>query len=142
MVQGPEPSVRRLHFGLPRSPARMLTKLPATDRSNAMRGPRFEQAAMELQPQPLAAIELIAEEPIRLVPTRIAACDGGESPLHFHRLETASPSGDMSRHRTSIVQRGQTRKDADDALGSLGSGALGHPKVYINLDKPGPKACG
>ncbi|GFQ97129.1 NADH dehydrogenase iron-sulfur protein 6, mitochondrial [Trichonephila clavata] len=23
-----------------------------------------------------------------------------------------------------------------------GGGALGHPKVYINLDKPGPKACG
>ena len=49
------------------------------DRSNAMRGPRFEQTVFELQPQPLAAIELIAEEPIRLVPTRIAACDGGKS---------------------------------------------------------------
>ncbi|KAI8909761.1 zinc-finger domain-containing protein [Gorgonomyces haynaldii] len=23
-----------------------------------------------------------------------------------------------------------------------GGGALGHPKVYINLDKPGPAACG
>ncbi|XP_065571500.1 NADH dehydrogenase [ubiquinone] iron-sulfur protein 6, mitochondrial-like [Artemia franciscana] len=23
-----------------------------------------------------------------------------------------------------------------------GGGALGHPKVFINLDKPGPKACG
>jgi len=23
-----------------------------------------------------------------------------------------------------------------------GGGALGHPKVYINLDQPGPKACG
>ncbi|WVN89095.1 uncharacterized protein L203_104311 [Cryptococcus depauperatus CBS 7841] len=23
-----------------------------------------------------------------------------------------------------------------------GGGALGHPKIYINLDKPGPKACG
>eukprot|EP01137_Pigoraptor_chileana_P009483 Opistho-2@57838 len=23
-----------------------------------------------------------------------------------------------------------------------GGGALGHPKIYINLDQPGPKACG
>lgn len=23
-----------------------------------------------------------------------------------------------------------------------GGGPLGHPKVYINLDKPGPQACG
>ncbi|WWD17709.1 hypothetical protein CI109_102150 [Kwoniella shandongensis] len=23
-----------------------------------------------------------------------------------------------------------------------GGGALGHPKIFINLDKPGPKACG
>lgn len=24
---------------------------------------------------------------------------------------------------------------------TIGGGALGHPKVFINLDKPGPKAC-
>jgi NADH dehydrogenase (ubiquinone) Fe-S protein 6 len=64
-----------------------------------MRGPRFEQTSQTFQPQPLPAIELIAREPIRLVNTRIASCDGGKGPL-------------------------------------------GHPKVYINLDKPGPKACG
>jgi NADH dehydrogenase (ubiquinone) Fe-S protein 6 len=23
----------------------------------------------------------------------------------------------------------------------LGGGSLGHPKIYINLDKPGPHAC-
>ena len=40
-------------------------------------GPRFEQTAMQLQPQPLSAMEMIAEEPIRLSKTRIAACDGG-----------------------------------------------------------------
>jgi len=69
-------------------------------RANAMRGPRFEQTNMDYQPQPLSsAIELIGNEPIRLVETRIAACDGGGGPL-------------------------------------------GHPKVFINLDKPGPKACG
>lgn len=40
-------------------------------------GPRFEQTAMQLQPQPLSAMEMIAREPIRLSKTRIAACDGG-----------------------------------------------------------------
>lgn len=25
---------------------------------------------------------------------------------------------------------------------ALGGGPLGHPKIFINLDKPGPKACG
>jgi len=68
-------------------------------RVNAMRGPRFEQTNMDYQPLPLSAIELIGNEPIRLVETRIAACDGGGGPL-------------------------------------------GHPRVFINLDKPGPKACG
>ncbi|KIK70971.1 hypothetical protein GYMLUDRAFT_235364 [Collybiopsis luxurians FD-317 M1] len=62
-------------------------------------GPRFEQVAMELQPNPLSAMALIAEEPIRLVDGRKAVCDGG-------------------------------------------SGPLGHPKIYINLDQPGPRACG
>ena len=32
---------------------------------------------MHLQPQPLSAMEMISEEPIRLSKTRIAACDGG-----------------------------------------------------------------
>ncbi|MBW0488359.1 hypothetical protein O181_028074 [Austropuccinia psidii MF-1] len=67
-------------------------------KSQAMIGPRFEQTNMNAQPNPLAAIELIAQEPIRMVSSRIAACDGG-------------------------------------------GGALGHPKVFINLDKPGPHAC-
>jgi NADH dehydrogenase (ubiquinone) Fe-S protein 6 len=43
-------------------------------------GPRFEQTAMQLQPQPLSAMEMIAREPIRLSKTRIAACDGGVLP--------------------------------------------------------------
>lgn len=47
-------------------------------------GPRFEQTAMQLQPQPLSAMDLIAREPIRLSKTRIAACDGGAyRALHF-----------------------------------------------------------
>jgi len=62
-------------------------------------GPRFEQTVMELQPNPLSAMELIANEPIRLVHGRKAVCDGGGGPL-------------------------------------------GHPKIYINLDQPGPRPCG
>ncbi|KAK7694670.1 hypothetical protein QCA50_001858 [Cerrena zonata] len=62
-------------------------------------GARFEQTIMELQPQPLAAIEMIANEPIRVVHGRKAVCDGGGGPL-------------------------------------------GHPKIFINLDKAGPRPCG
>ena len=41
-------------------------------------GPRFEQTFMELQPNPLSAMELVANEPIRVVHGRKAVCDGGE----------------------------------------------------------------
>jgi len=40
-------------------------------------GPRFEQTDMELQPNPPSAMEMIAQEPIRLVNGRKAVCDGG-----------------------------------------------------------------
>ncbi|KZT65150.1 ubiquinone oxidoreductase 20 kd subunit [Daedalea quercina L-15889] len=62
-------------------------------------GPRFEQTNMELQPNPLSAMQMIAEEPIRVVHGRKAVCDGGGGPL-------------------------------------------GHPKIFINVDKPGPIPCG
>ncbi len=42
-------------------------------------GPRFEQTIMELQPNPLSAMELIANEPIRVIHGRKAICDGGTS---------------------------------------------------------------
>ncbi|GAA5856244.1 hypothetical protein JCM5353_002671 [Sporobolomyces roseus] len=67
-------------------------------RTEAMSGPRFEQTAEQFQPRPMAAIELIKEEPIRLIQERVAACDGGGGPL-------------------------------------------GHPRVFINLDKQGPHMC-
>jgi len=70
-----------------------------TPRPGLGSGPRFEQTAMDLQPNPLSAMELIANEPIRLVHGRKAVCDGGGGPL-------------------------------------------GHPKIYINLDRPEPRACG
>ena len=41
--------------------------------------PRFEQTVMELQPNPLSAMALIANEPVRLVHARKAICDGGLS---------------------------------------------------------------
>lgn len=46
-------------------------------RPNVNTGPRFEQTAMQLQPNPLSAMEMIQNEPIRLSHSRIAACDGG-----------------------------------------------------------------
>ncbi|KAJ6575107.1 hypothetical protein B0H19DRAFT_1021942 [Mycena capillaripes] len=61
--------------------------------------PRFEQTAMELQPNPLSAMALVNDVPVNMVDGRRAVCDGGGGPL-------------------------------------------GHPKVYINLDLPGPRPCG
>ncbi|KAF2705764.1 NADH-ubiquinone oxidoreductase, partial [Pleomassaria siparia CBS 279.74] len=62
-------------------------------RDAAMVGPRFEQAIMEDQPRPLAAIELIHKQPVRWVKDRVVSCDGGGGPL-------------------------------------------GHPRIFINVDKP------
>ncbi|CAO3670602.1 hypothetical protein G6F70_005504 [Rhizopus microsporus] len=50
-------------------------------KADALKGPRFEQMDLSTQPNPMAAIELIAEEPIRFVNKRIAHCDGGGGPL-------------------------------------------------------------
>jgi len=67
-------------------------------------GPRFEQTAMHLQPQPLSAMDMIAKEPIRLSKSRIAACDGGAyrnsrspSPPSLPR-RTASPTRQLSAY--------------------------------------------
>ncbi|TIA90028.1 hypothetical protein E3P99_01759 [Wallemia hederae] len=86
---------------LPEQAENRATKWSPRQRSkqDAFVGPRFEQKNLELQPNPKAAIELIAEEPVRLVEGRVASCDGGGGPL-------------------------------------------GHPKIYIKLDKPGAHACG
>jgi NADH dehydrogenase (ubiquinone) Fe-S protein 6 len=47
--------------------------------------PRFEQTNMELQPNPLSAMELIANEPVRVVHGRKAVCDGGPFSFpHFY----------------------------------------------------------
>lgn len=92
-----------------------------------MRGPRFEQTVYELQPTPLSAMQMISEEPIRLVEQRVASCDGGEcKDLTWSVTRLLSWSDQL----TCVVS------------GHTGGGSLGHPRVFINLDKPGPKACG
>ncbi|KAI9368111.1 zinc-finger domain-containing protein [Aspergillus egyptiacus] len=68
-------------------------------REEAMSGPRFEQTIMELQPTPLAAIELIHKQPVRWVNKKVVSCDGGGGPL-------------------------------------------GHPRIFINTDKPEIVPCG
>ncbi|KAJ2504718.1 hypothetical protein GGI11_007262 [Coemansia sp. RSA 2049] len=68
-------------------------------RSDVIDDPRFVRADLQTQPRPMAAIELIAEEPVREIDGRLACCDGG-------------------------------------------SGALGHPRVWINLDDGSSESCG
>ena len=77
-------------------------------RPAAHSGPRFEQTAMELQPNPLSAMEMIANEPIRVVHGRKAVCDGGMS----------SDVSDLT---------------AGLDCSTVGVGPLGHPKIFINL---------
>lgn len=78
-------------------------------RPQGQSGPRFEQTAMELQPNPLSAMQMVAEEPIRVVHGRKAVCDGGALP--------------RSHVCTNYAQD----------VCCLGVGPLGHPKIFINL---------
>ena len=81
-------------------------------------GPRFEQTAMDLQPNPLSAMELISKEQIRLVHGRKAVCDGGMCLVLLLKGNTHTPLLlSHSIHTNSV----------------LGGGPLGHPKIYINL---------
>jgi NADH dehydrogenase (ubiquinone) Fe-S protein 6 len=72
--------------------------------------PRFVQTDMDLQPAPLSAMELINNEPVRLVEGRRAVCDGGTP---FFRV--------LGSHVLTA------------ALSYEGGGPLGHPKIFINL---------
>ena len=47
-------------------------------KSEAMKGPRFEQVAMEFQPAPLSAMELISNVPVQVTTQRVVSCDGGK----------------------------------------------------------------
>jgi hypothetical protein len=65
---------------VPQSPNRAATwSTNQRPRPAGQSGPRFEQTNMELQPNALSAMELVANEPIRLVHGRKAVCDGGIS---------------------------------------------------------------
>jgi len=65
---------------VPQSPNRATTwSTNQRPRPAGQSGPRFEQTAMELQPNPLSAMELVANEPVRVVHSRKAICDGGKS---------------------------------------------------------------
>ncbi|KAL5495268.1 hypothetical protein ACEPAI_731 [Sanghuangporus weigelae] len=55
-------------------------------RAAAYQDARFEQTILELQPQPLSAMDLIAQEPVRFVRGRIAECDGGKGPLGHPKI--------------------------------------------------------
>lgn len=47
-------------------------------REEAMTGPRFTGIDILSQPQPLAAIELLKQQPVTKVQARNVACDGGD----------------------------------------------------------------
>lgn len=80
---------------------------------------------LEYQPQPLSAMQMIAGEPVRVVNGRKAVCDGGAFVLDFKEIFYVYENLFVS---LTVL--------------SLGAGPLGHPKVFINLDKPGPHPCG
>jgi NADH dehydrogenase (ubiquinone) Fe-S protein 6 len=64
---------------VPQSPNRAVTwSTSQSPRPAGQSGPRFEQTIMELQPNPLSAMELLANEPVHLVHGRKAICDGGK----------------------------------------------------------------
>jgi NADH dehydrogenase (ubiquinone) Fe-S protein 6 len=65
---------------VPQSPNRAATwSTNQRARPTGQSGPRFEQTIMDLQPNPLSAMELVANEPIRLIHGRKTVCDGGKS---------------------------------------------------------------
>lgn len=84
---------------LPQSPNYTTTwSASQAPRPQGRSGPRFEQTAMELQPLPLSAMEMIANEPIRAVHGRKAVCDGG---MHWRLLHPVSRSLSCPRRRSS-----------------------------------------
>ncbi|KAG8753392.1 hypothetical protein FRC14_006082 [Serendipita sp. 396] len=96
----PSKSLAGVAQTLPQAPNRSETwSTMQRARPAGSSSPLFEQTDMSLQPMPLSAMQLVSEDPIRIVHGRRAVCDGGGGPL-------------------------------------------GHPKIFINLDKPGPKPCG
>lgn len=77
----PEPPVRSVAPAAPQAPNYPDTwSASQKSRADAFTGPRFEQTVLDLQPKPLSAMQLVSEDPIRIVHGRKAVCDGGASP--------------------------------------------------------------
>jgi len=69
-------------------------------KSEAMKGPRFEQTDYRFQPQPLSAMELISNHPIQMSDKRVVSCDGGK---YWHmNLLTISGDGPLGHPRVYI----------------------------------------
>lgn len=72
-------------------------------KKHAFSGPRFEQINFSLQPQPISAMAMVAEDPVRLVPGRKATCDGGRSTTLFSLLELTSQAEHLCRALYQVV---------------------------------------
>ena len=79
---------------------------------------------MDLQPNSLSAMELIANEPIRLIHGRKTVCDGGKS---------ATKPGDGKFLIVEGLPFSPPLSSPSFFSLSAGAGPLGHPKIYINL---------
>lgn len=83
---------------VPQSPNRAATwSTSQSPRPAGQSGPRFEQTIMELQPNPLSAMELLATEPVRLVHGRKAICDGGKSANPWNSTQLRSDLSTLQR---------------------------------------------
>lgn len=78
-----------IEYGMEQAPNRDLTwSKSQRPKSEAMKGPRFEQMDPRFQPQSLSAMELINNQPVRMVNSRVVACDGGKSGSGVRRVLT------------------------------------------------------
>lgn len=72
-------SVEKPELSKPKQAPNQPTTWTASQRLRPGLGssPRFEQTNIDLQPNPLSAMELVSQEPVRVVDGRKAVCDGG-----------------------------------------------------------------
>ncbi|CAO3681955.1 unnamed protein product [Umbelopsis ramanniana] len=71
-------------------------------KADAFVGPKFEQRNLSKQPNPMAAIELISEEPIHFVTERIAVCNGGGGALGNPKFTSTSTRLDPTLAVTAV----------------------------------------
>lgn len=98
--------------------------------------PRLEQTDMSLQPRPLSAMQLVSEDPIRVVHGRRAVCDGGEfRGKLFVYLRSA---------QYSSCSQAVGRWDIPKSLSTWYALVLVKPDLAITIyqDRQGPQPCG